>query len=95
MWRHRCWRARGLGGLGPSDDGFVSGYREFRFFSTWLDAEAARLSMVDDRGQEYYALVPATEGRRWREDRDAALERIEAAMAAREPPGEVKNARMG
>ena len=47
--------------------------------------------MVDARGQEYYAIVPADEGKRWRERREAALLVIEDAIVAGEPPGEVRD----
>lgn len=65
-------------------------YREFRFFSAALDADAVRLSMTDDRGQEYYAIVEAAVGRRWRERREAALARIEDAIALGYAPGEIR-----
>lgn len=64
-------------------------YRVFRFYSPELDSEAARISMVDERNREYYRIVPAIGGREWREAREAALDRIEAAILRGDEPGEV------
>ena len=68
----------------------MSGYSEFRHWSPLLGSEAARLSMVDARGGEFYCIVPVEyPARLYRERRDLALDAIEAAMAARREPGEV------
>ena len=64
-------------------------YREYRFFSPLLDAPAARLSTTDDRGREYYAIIEAGYGKRWRELRNTALDTIEDAIEAGLPPGEI------
>ncbi len=69
----------------------AGGYREFRFYSSELDAEAVRFSIADSDGQEYFAIVPAVApGKRWREWRDQVLDRIDEAMVAGDPPGEVR-----
>lgn len=69
----------------------MSVYREYRFFSPALDADAVRLSVVDDRGLEYFAIVPvAPPGRRWREWRDEVLGRLDEAVALGATPGEVR-----
>lgn len=68
----------------------MSGYRAFRFYSPDLDAEAVRLSMADGLGREFFAIVPSSIGRRWRECRDAALDAIEGAIDAGDQPGEVR-----
>lgn len=68
----------------------MSGYREFRFYSLQLDADAVRLSMVDGQNREYFTIVGAVSGRSWRERREAALTAIEAAIMAGELPGEVR-----
>ncbi len=65
-------------------------YNEFRFYSPILDAEAARLSIVNDRGEEFYAVVPCgDEGRVWRERREEVLNKVYAAILAGYEPGEV------
>ena len=69
----------------------MSGYREFRFYSPDLDANAVRLSLADDQGREYYAIVPvAAVGKSWREQREATLSAIDDAIAEGQSPGEVK-----
>lgn len=67
----------------------MSGYREFRFYSPQLDTEAARLSMVDAHGREYFTVI-STESRGYRDRRERALIAIEDAIAAGEPPGEIR-----
>ncbi len=68
----------------------MNGYRQFRFYSPTLDAEAVRLSMANEAGQEYYMIVAASEaGRRWRERRDEALAAIDDAIGRQDEPGEV------
>lgn len=68
----------------------MSAYRELRYWSAWHDGEVARLSMVDDHGQEFYRIVPADTGKRWREVREEALTVIEDAIRAGCLPGEVR-----
>lgn len=68
----------------------MSSYRSFRFYSPDLDSEAVRLSMADGLGREYFVIVPAASGWRWRECRDVALDAIEGAIEAGDEPGEVR-----
>lgn len=69
----------------------MNGYRQYRFYSPTLDAEAVRLSMADGAGREYYMIVAADEaGRRWRERRDEALAAIDDAIARTDEAGEVQ-----
>lgn len=68
----------------------MSSYREFRFFSLALDAEAARLSLTDARGREYWTVVAVEDGRAWRERRNAALDELDAAIGRGDPPGELR-----
>lgn len=68
----------------------MSGFREFRFYSPSLDAEAVRLSMVDDQNREFFTILGAASGKGWRERRDAALTAIEDAIMAGDPPGEIR-----
>ena len=63
--------------------------REFRYFCPFRDCEIVRLSTADAEGREYYALIEASEGKRWREEREVALERLEEAIHHGWPPGEV------
>jgi hypothetical protein len=65
----------------------LSGYREFKFWSAELDSKAARLSMSDDKGQEYFAIVECGKGKSWRERREWALQCIDDAIAMGWPPG--------
>jgi hypothetical protein len=79
----------------------MAGYHEFRFWSPMLGCEALRLSVTGGaaaaqfhgRGvvtQEYFAIIPAHEtGRKYRDRRNAALDAIDAAIAAGREPGEV------
>lgn len=78
----------------PADkEGTVSqGYRELRYYSMQHDAEVARLSLADDRGQEYYAVIEVANGQRWRERREAALCAVDDAIVRGDEPGEVKYA---
>lgn len=64
-------------------------HRRYRFYSPALDCEAIRLSTVDGRGSEYFAIVPARGGREERETRTRALEMIDMAIERGDPPGEV------
>ncbi len=52
--------------------------------------EAARLSMVDEQGREYFTIVVVDQGRRWRERRDAALTAVEDAIMSGAEPGEIR-----
>jgi hypothetical protein len=67
----------------------VSGYREFRFWCPQRDGEAVRLSMVDDRNREFFAILVAESGKRWRERREAALTELEDAISCGATPGEI------
>lgn len=77
----------------------MSGYREFKFWSPLLGGDAVRLSIADTRGGEFFAVIAVEHGTafgadgnrvpKYRVDRDAALDAIEAAIVARREPGEV------
>src|SRR5258708_3153852 len=65
-------------------------YNEYRYYSPILDAEAARLSIVNRHGDEYFAVVPCgDEGKVWRERREGVLSKVYAAMLSGHAPGEV------
>lgn len=68
----------------------VSGeYQCLIFWSVFHNGNAARISMVDDLGQEYFAIIPNPGGRAYREAREKTLDALEAAIANKLPPGEV------
>jgi len=54
------------------------------------DAVMARISMTDERGSEYFALIPAKSGKAYRTAKAEALEMIGEAMAKGVEPGEVQ-----
>lgn len=65
-------------------------FHEHRAYSVQHDAEMVRLSLVDARGGEYFAIVPAADGKAWRERRNAALDLIDEAMNAGAQPGQIE-----
>jgi len=67
----------------------VSTYQEFRAYSPFYDAVMARISMTDERGGEFFALIPAMSGKSYRKAKAEALEMIGEAMAQGCQPGEV------
>lgn len=65
-------------------------YQELRFWSATLGGNACRLSLVDGRGAEFFAIVPRdVSARAWRERKQKALEAIEDAIALGAEPGEI------
>jgi hypothetical protein len=69
----------------------MSVYREYTFWSPVLGKRATRLSVPDERGSEYFVIVPRpSSGRGWREAREVALQAIEAAILRGDLPGEVR-----
>lgn len=63
---------------------------EFTTWSPTLGCEATRISTADSLGQEYFAILPRTEGRAWREARQQAVEALAEAMERGLTPGEVR-----
>ncbi len=63
-------------------------YAERQFWSPFLNTRAARLSMCDDHGGEFWSIIPIPI-RGWREARNVALDGIEAAIRDGKQPGEV------
>lgn len=68
----------------------LSGYSEFFHYSVIHDKDMVRLSLFDERGREFFMMVPAHEGKSYRERRTEALETIQSAMAAHLEPGQVR-----
>jgi len=62
-------------------------YAQHRFWSVMLGGPAARLSMYDSRGCEYYAIVPDRGGAAWRAEKEATLNAIADAIESGAPPG--------
>lgn len=65
-------------------------FHEFRGYSAIHDREMIRLSVADNRGSEFWMLLPARDAKPWRERRTEALDNIEFAIAQGLEPGEVK-----
>lgn len=65
----------------------MSTYQEVRFWSPTLGCDAARVSMVDDRGGEHYCIVPRVTGKEWRDLRASALEQVMEHIAWGNEPG--------
>lgn len=63
--------------------------REYRFWSPILGVEALRISYYNDRGHEYFVIVPAENGKGLREMRQRAAERFYDAVQSGQNPGEV------
>lgn len=65
-------------------------YQILRFYDFYHDAEAARISMFDHRGDEYWTVVAKPgSGPAWRAAREKAIDALVAAMDQRQPAGEV------
>lgn len=67
----------------------MSGYHEFRAYSTLHDCDMVRLSMFDQRGAEYFSMIPAVARVRYRERRNRAIEAIDYAIEQKMEPGMV------
>lgn len=67
------------------------GCQEFRSYSPVLDTEVIRLSVADERGGEFFVVLPCpSQGRSLRKAKLAALENIHEAIAIGLEPGEVR-----
>lgn len=67
----------------------ANGYFEYRFYSGLFDRELVRISMYDPRGGEFFATIPAGEGKTYRESRERAAHAVLDAIESGEEPGEV------
>ena len=68
----------------------MNGYTEYFFWSIGLGADAVRLSIHDEHGQEFFMVMEAKTGKAGREAKAAALEAIHEAMRQGCHPGEVR-----
>jgi hypothetical protein len=64
-------------------------YSEYSYWSPVLGCNAARVSMCDGRGSEYYRIVPRLSGKQYRELKAATLELLAAAIERGAEPGEL------
>ena len=64
-------------------------YNEFKFWSPLLGADAARLSMADEAGSEYWMIVPNNGGKAYRDKKLSALDAISTAIQIGLEPGRV------
>ena len=65
-------------------------YQQLISWSPMFGGECARVSIVDEHGGEYYALLPFTEGRAFNTLRARALEALSEAVASGLEPGEIR-----
>lgn len=68
----------------------MSAYTEFRHYSPLHDAVLVRVSMADEAGAEFFALIEDGAGKSYRQRRERALEAIGAAMSQGLAPGQVR-----
>jgi hypothetical protein len=64
-------------------------FREYKHWSVVLGCDAVRLSIFDDKGQEYFCLFPMPVGPGYRQIRADKLLLLEEALEAGLDPGEV------
>jgi hypothetical protein len=65
-------------------------YVVFKFWSPILGGNAARISMVDGRGDEHFVIIPDDGGKRFVEAREKVLDRLSAAIDRGDEAGELK-----
>ena len=65
-------------------------YHVLRGYSPIRDRDEARIVMFDERGSEFFVIVPDEGGSRYRAHRDRALDMIQTAMRQGCAPGEVR-----
>jgi hypothetical protein len=66
------------------------GVREFNFWSPILGADAVRLSMVNERGEEYHCIIERLEGSAWKAAKTEACEALQQAIDEGVKPGEIR-----
>lgn len=65
-------------------------WQELKYWSIVRGGNEARISVVDKRGDEYYALIDADGGKAYRERRAMALDILDEALSRGDYPGEVE-----
>ena len=58
-------------------------------FSAVYNTNVTRISLIDDRGDEYWTLIPTCSGKRYRDTRDRVLDALQDAIERGDEPGEV------
>lgn len=61
-----------------------------RAYDPYIDGVMLRISMANERGDEYFKRVPFPGAKEYKRARDEALDEIEEAMARGDDPGELK-----
>ena len=64
-------------------------FSEYTYYSLVHDCEVSRISVPDENGREFFAIV-ALEGKGYRERRSEAIQKCLEAMRAGCEPGEVR-----
>ena len=65
-------------------------YQKLRYYDPFTDTQRVRVSMANERGEEYWCSIPVeSAGVKRREAMYAALDRLVEAVE-RQPPGEVR-----
>jgi hypothetical protein len=65
------------------------GYTEYVFWSPVTGDYAARISMFNDRGYEFYTIIQKLDGKAYRKNRSEALDMLEEAIQSGAEPGEI------
>lgn len=64
-------------------------YNEHTRYSAIHDCEVTRLSLCDDRGGEFFCLIPRDgRAKKWRAVRDKVLEDLQSEIQAGSQPGQ-------
>lgn len=66
------------------------GVREMSYWSPILGCDVVRVSMANERGEEYYAVLPRLEGAAWRDRKREACEVLHQAIEDELRPGEIR-----
>lgn len=64
-------------------------FSEYEYYSVLHDAEVCRISVPDENGREFFAVVPL-DGKDYKGRRDKAMDAIVEAMRLGLRPGEVR-----
>lgn len=65
-------------------------YQQIISWSPVFGGECARVSMVNERNEEFFCLLPFTDDKAYRLTRDKAIRVLSEAIGAGEPAGEYR-----